>query len=50
MTLAGIEPTAKEPESFILSIKLQGHSLATQKYKNILSFYIITHKTIRKRG
>lgn len=24
VTLAGIEPTAKEPESFILSIKLQG--------------------------
>lgn len=24
VTLAGIEPTSKEPESYILSIKLQG--------------------------
>lgn len=39
VTLAGIEPTAKEPESFILSIKLQGR-LATQKYKIIPSFCI----------
>lgn len=25
VTLTGIEPISKEPESFILSIKLQGH-------------------------
>ena len=34
---AGIEPTSKEPESFILSIKLRD-LMATQKYKIILSF------------
>lgn len=44
VTLAGIEPTAKEPESFILSIKLQGH----KRHKSIklsLSFILFNIKT-----